>query len=181
MDAGTQEANSAGSASGLSAGSVVDDADFTAALLAVAPDAMRLAQSLGCRSDQAADVVQEAACAAWRYRAGCRTNFRSWFLTIVRRKAATRPRDWLTLPMFWRERAGGDDDPAGLASPWPEFSRMPPKQRAALWLRYGLDLPIADVASVLGISEPAGKQLLYRARARIAKELSSSNEEVGND
>src|SRR5579864_5386719 len=116
MDAGRREANNARSASGLSAGSVVDGADFTAALLAVAPDAMRLAQSLGCRSDQAADVVQEAACAAWRYRAGCRTNFRSWFLTIVRRKAATRPRDWLTLPMFWRERAGADDDPAGLAS-----------------------------------------------------------------
>jgi DNA-directed RNA polymerase specialized sigma24 family protein len=78
---------------------------FSAALLAVASDAMRLAQSLGCKPDQAADVVQEAASAAWRYRASCRTNFRAWFLTIVRRKTATRPRDWLTTPLFWREHA----------------------------------------------------------------------------
>jgi DNA-directed RNA polymerase specialized sigma24 family protein len=148
---------------------------FSAALLAVASDAMRLAQSLGCKPDQAADVVQEAASAAWRYRASCRTNFRAWFLTIVRRKTATRPRDWLTTPLFWREHAPRSQDPP--TSTWPEFDRLPAKQRAALWLRYGLDLPVAEVASVFGISEHAAKQLLYRARVNAGKEFTRGVQE----
>jgi len=148
---------------------------FSAALLAVASDAMRLAQSLGCKPDQAADVVQEAASAAWRYRTTCRTNFRAWFLTIVRRKTATRPRDWLTIPLFWREQAPRSQDLP--TSAWPEFDRLPAKQRAALWLRYGLDLPVAEVASVLGISEHAAKQLLYRARVNAGKEFTRSVQE----
>jgi DNA-directed RNA polymerase specialized sigma24 family protein len=46
-----------------------------------------------------------------------------------------------------------------------------------LWLRYGLDLPVAEVASVLGISEHAAKQLLYRARVNAGKEFTRGVQE----
>jgi RNA polymerase sigma-70 factor, ECF subfamily len=48
------------------------------------------------------------------------------------------------------------------------FQLLPPRQRAALMLCETLDLPAAEAAAVLGVSVPAVKSLLQRARARIA-------------
>jgi RNA polymerase sigma factor (sigma-70 family) len=48
---------------------------------------------------------------------------------------------------------------------------LPPRQRAALWLRYCDDLTTADVARILHCSETAAKQLLLRARDSLRERL----------
>lgn len=155
-------------------------ADFEASLAATSLPAIRLARSLGISAEDAADVVQQAALQAWRYRDTRRGEFKPWFMTIVCR-VAKRNRPWVTLPVFWQHtsawpsEAGGEVD---LASALKKLSR---NQRAALWLRYGEDLTISDVAMVLGVRETAAKQLLFRARTALRNELKSLGWEISND
>ena len=44
---------------------------------------------------------------------------------------------------------------------------LSPGDRAALWLRFGEDLSIEQVAAVLGISPSAAKARIYRAAGRL--------------
>ena len=119
-----------------------------------------------------ADAVQEAVARAWRHRDQLRGPLKPWFLAIVRRRAG-RVRRWLTVPAFWT---------AASPAEWPSPEAMDPslaaalsalsrRHRAVLWLRYGLDLSTAETAEVLGISEPAAKQLCLRARAAVRARL----------
>jgi RNA polymerase sigma factor (sigma-70 family) len=55
---------------------------------------------------------------------------------------------------------------------------LPPMQRAAVVMHYFDDLPVADVARILVVSESTVKQHLYRARHRLADLL---GEEVAAD
>lgn len=57
---------------------------------------------------------------------------------------------------------------------------LPPQQRAAVALFYLEDLPVRQVAELLGISEPTVKSHLHRARAKLAG-LLSEREEVSGD
>jgi RNA polymerase sigma-70 factor (ECF subfamily) len=47
------------------------------------------------------------------------------------------------------------------------LQRLPPRQRSALLLREALDYSAAEIGEVLGISGPAAKSLLQRARATL--------------
>jgi RNA polymerase sigma-70 factor, ECF subfamily len=51
------------------------------------------------------------------------------------------------------------------------LTNLPERQRAAVRLHYLADLPVAQVASVLGASEAATKVWLHRARERLAVSL----------
>lgn len=46
--------------------------------------------------------------------------------------------------------------------------RLPERQRTAVQLYYFADLPVADVATVMGATEVSVKDLLFRARRRLA-------------
>ena len=147
-----------------------DTQSFEAEYQQASRAAFLLARQLGCSTEEALDAVQDAAERAWRYRASCRGPFRPWFLGIVYR-TATKPRfRWLPLPSSWR--SGTVDLPLGLD---PDLlvalRKLPSRQRAALWLRYGEDLTSADVARVIQASEAATRQLLSRARTTLRKEL----------
>ncbi len=48
---------------------------------------------------------------------------------------------------------------------------LSPRHRSALWLRYGEDLTIEQTARVMHTGQPAMKQLLLRARAKLRDQL----------
>ena len=151
----------------------IQDADtFADRLVGLVPTAVRLARVMGLSGDEAADAVQEAVALAWRHRQQLRGPLEPWFLAIVRRRAA-RVRRWLTVPAFWTTSPPSDwpspdgMDPRLAAA----VARLPRRQRAAIWLRYGLDMSTADVARVLGISEAAAKQLCLRGRVAVRARL----------
>jgi RNA polymerase sigma factor (sigma-70 family) len=146
-------------------------------LMALVPNAVRLAMLMGLSSDDAADAVQDAVILAWRRHGQLRGPLLPWFLSIVRRRAL-RTRRWLTLPAFWgSERDEWPRDAEWHAEMVAALRALPVRQRAALWLRYGLDMSTADVARTLGTTEGSAKQLLLRARAgarsRLQAEVSS--------
>jgi RNA polymerase sigma-70 factor, ECF subfamily len=145
---------------------------FEEQLKAHAVDGLRLARYLGSESQDAADVVQEASILAWRYRKTRRGEWKPWFLSIVRRVAHRRLEKWTLIPTFWQPASdstgqdffGGSEVAVALA-------RLPRRQRAAVWLRYGQDLAYRDVGEVLGIREAAAKMLVARGRAAMKAEL----------
>jgi RNA polymerase sigma-70 factor (ECF subfamily) len=150
-----------------------DAAQFASELEAVSRSAYLLARSCGRSADEAADVVQESALQAWRYRDGRRGEFRPWFLTIVHRVARRRRLIWETLPVFWQQA-----DPAAFSDGFdPDLAAalaaLPSRQRAAMWLRYGEDMSTADVATVMSMSDTAVKQLLQRGRDSLRRRLSN--------
>jgi RNA polymerase sigma-70 factor (sigma-E family) len=54
------------------------------------------------------------------------------------------------------------------------LARLPARQRAVLVLRYWADLPVAEVADILGCSEPTVTSTASRAAARLAGALAHS-------
>jgi RNA polymerase sigma-70 factor (ECF subfamily) len=58
---------------------------------------------------------------------------------------------------------------------------LAPQQRAAVALYYLEDLPVDEVATLLGVSTSTVKQHLHRARARLSHLLSETTEEVSGD
>jgi RNA polymerase sigma factor (sigma-70 family) len=153
-------------------------AAFEADYHAVSRSAYLLARQLGRPAEVAADVVQEAALRAWRYRSTRNGAFRPWFLTIVYRQARSPLPDWLPLPARWDPPAAPEIsstlDPELISA----LRELPVRQRAALWLRYCDDMAIADVARIMGCSETAAKQLLLRGRDALRARLQANREEV---
>ena len=150
-----------------------DSRDFEASFRLVNRSAFLLARQLGRTTEESMDIVQEAALRGWRYRSTRSGDFRPWFLAIVYR-LCRRPRAlWLPLPASW-DRPAADTftspmDPELLLA----LGELPPRQRAALWLRYCDDLSVADVARVMGCSETAAKQVLLRGRNALRARLNS--------
>jgi RNA polymerase sigma factor (sigma-70 family) len=54
---------------------------------------------------------------------------------------------------------------------WAAVGALPPKQRAAVALRYGSDLPHAEIAAALGCSPEAARRSLHEGIKRLRKEL----------
>lgn len=51
------------------------------------------------------------------------------------------------------------------------IQRLPEKQKAALVLRRHRELPYAEIAKIMSVSEPAVKALIFKARTRIRSSL----------
>jgi DNA-directed RNA polymerase specialized sigma24 family protein len=84
---------------------------------------------------------------------------------------------WLPLPPAW-DRPAGDSfqspmDPDLIAA----LRDLPSRQRTALWPRYGDDLAVCDVARIIGCSEAAAKQLLFRGRDALRRRLTALPQE----
>jgi RNA polymerase sigma factor (sigma-70 family) len=116
----------------------------------------------------AEDAVQEAALKAWRRLGGFRpgAELRPWFLTIVANECRTvrRGRWWRVLR--FPDMGSGAASDAGWADRLDlavALERLSRQHLLALTLYYHLDLPIDEVARVLGCSEGAARQRIHRA------------------
>lgn len=54
---------------------------------------------------------------------------------------------------------------------WEAIALLPPRQRQVAALRFVYDMPVADIAEILGLSEGTVKVHLQRARAAVARSL----------
>lgn len=101
-------------------------------------------------------------------------NLRGWLLTIAHRKAIDhhRARGRNPVPVAEVAEVAGED---GIAERdeelWTAVGALPPKQRAAVALRYGSDLPHAEIAAALGCSPEAARRSLHEGLKRLRKEL----------
>jgi RNA polymerase sigma factor (sigma-70 family) len=126
--------------------------------------------------DAAEDCFQETFLAALRGypQLDDARNLRGWLLTIAHRKAIDhhRARGRRPVPVAEVPEIAVEN---GIPEPderlWGAVGALPPKQRAAVALRYGSDLPHAEIAAALGCSPEAARRSLHEGLKRLRKEL----------
>lgn len=151
-----------------------DSSAFEALLRPLIEPGYRLAYSMLQRREEAEDAVQDAALNAWRgihrITEGTET-LRPWFLTIVvnQCRMTRRSRWWsvITRPELDEGVDSAEERWVGRLDLLHALGELSPSDRAALWLRFGEDLSIEQVARVLGISPSAAKARVYRAAGRL--------------
>ena len=122
----------------------------------------------------AEDCFQETFLAALRAYPKLRDagNLRGWLLTIAHRKAIDHHRANGRRPLPVAEPIEvASPDPEPDEGIWDAVETLPPKQRAAVALRFGADLPHAEIAAALGCSPEAARRSLHEGIKRLRKEL----------
>src|SRR3954451_25060126 len=122
--------------------------------------------------DDAEDCLQETLISALRAYPRLRgdSNVKAWLFTIARNKALDEHRARARRPVPVAETAGGsavavaDAPDEGL---WIAVRELPPKQRAAVVLRFVNDMPHGEIARVLDCSEPAARRSLHEGLAKL--------------
>src|SRR3954454_10504265 len=149
------------------------------------PDALRpLAFGIAYRMlgtvSEAEDVVQEALLRL--HQAPGVENPEAFLTTVTTRLAIdvlrsarmrreTYPGSWLPEPLVEDDAARRVEDEEAISVAFLALlERLTPDERAVLVLRESFDYPFAEIAEILGKSEPAVRQLLSRARRRVADE-----------
>ncbi len=140
-----------------------------------AADVMAVLRGAVGRGD-ADDCFQETFLAALRAypRLEDDSNLRGWLLTIAHRKAIDHHRANGRRPVPVAEvaaEAAVTTDPLPDGEIWAAVRGLPPKQRAAVALRYGSDLPHAEIAAALGCSPEAARRSLHEGLTKLRKEL----------
>ncbi len=144
-----------------------------------AADVMAVLRGAVGRTD-AEDCFQETFLAALRAypKLSDTGNLRGWLLTIAHRKAidhhranGRRPRPVADPEAQARSATEPDDGIALDGGVWAAVGGLPPKQRAAVALRYACDLPHAEIAAALGCSPEAARRSLHEGMKRLRKEL----------
>jgi RNA polymerase sigma factor (sigma-70 family) len=119
---------------------------------------------------EAEDAVQEAALKAWRKLHTLRRGapFGPWFLGIVAHQCrSTRRGRWFRLIRHPEPERLVSGAPAAEPAAYAELARaildLDDRRRAAIVLHYYLDMPVDQVAQVLGITQAGVKSRLNRA------------------
>jgi RNA polymerase sigma factor (sigma-70 family) len=155
---------------------------FTTQLEVVLDSAHRLATVMLRDRPSAEDAVQEAALKAWRKRSqlrGGEESFRTWFLSIVANECrmARRTRWWQVIRMADLPEPAASPEEAITGSELREaVLRLDGADRAALFCFFYLDMPMDQVAKVLGLSPSAARSRVYRAARRLRPELDPAEE-----
>ena len=128
---------------------------------------------------EAEDCLQDTLIAALRAYPRLRpgSNARAWALTIARNKAidSTRAKARRPVPVDGAgERAAGSNHLGRTAldpDVWGAVRQLPPRQRAAVALRYASDLAHRDIAIAMGCSEDAARRSVHEGLKRLREEL----------
>lgn len=157
---------------------------FSVQLETVLDAAHRLATVMLRDRSAAEDAVQEAALKAWRKHGQLRggaDGFRTWFLSIVANECrmARRTRWWHVIRFAEPPEPETSLEQQAVSSSdlWDAVGRLDPGDRAALFCFFYLDLPMEEVARVLGVSPSAARSRVYRAARRLRPELDPSEVE----
>jgi RNA polymerase sigma-70 factor (ECF subfamily) len=156
----------------------VDEPAFQELAWPLIGPAYRLAYSMLRDRQEAEDAVQEAVLRAWS-RVGQLQRaeaFRPWLLAIVANECRTVMRSrWWSVVRLDSPPDGPDADAAdpvaGHLDLWMALGRLRAEDRSALVLFYALDLPLDEVAAILGISKGAAKSRIHRAVLRLRPQL----------
>jgi RNA polymerase sigma factor (sigma-70 family) len=127
--------------------------------------------------DAADDCFQETFLAAMRAYPRLRPDHaRGWILTIAHRKALDhfRARGRRAVPV------GDLPDIAAPPAPetrddgvWDRVHALPPKQRAAVLLRFAGDLSHREVAAAMGVSEEAARRNAFEGLRKLRQEMNA--------
>lgn len=151
---------------------------FNDLLVPLVQPGYRLACAMLHDSQLAEDVVQEASLIAWRKinRLDDRNRARAWFLGIVANECrnARRRRWWrgvsLGLPPTL-SIASGEDKWVSDADVRDALRRLSHEDQLVVSLYFYLDMPLDEVATVLGTKVEAARKRLYRAIHRMRPDL----------
>ncbi|MGH7904282.1 MAG: RNA polymerase sigma factor [Candidatus Dormibacteraceae bacterium] len=142
--------------------------------------AYRLSYSMLLDRQEAEDAVQEGCFKAWRKVSSFRygSAFRPWFMTIVSNQCRSiRRRSWWSvLKLNETPDRPAHSEPDGVLDLQGALEKLPRSDRALLTLRYYMDLPVDEVAQILGISASATKSRMHRLLLRLRPELELSEE-----
>jgi RNA polymerase sigma factor (sigma-70 family) len=121
------------------------------------------------------DCFQETFLAALRAYPRLRpdSNLRAWVLTIAHRKALdhhrARARRAVPVDPLPEPRAAGHD--GFEADVWARVRALPPKQRAAVALRFAGDLSHRQIAAVLGCTEEAARRSTHEGLRKLREDV----------
>jgi len=162
----------------------VDSAEFDRLVEQHRAAVARLAHRLLGWPQDVEDVVQDVFLAAWkglpRFRGGA--NLGTWLTRITINKCRNhRRREMLRLKWLWARRAVGvaavaGADEAAMGAETLEqvrsgVRRLPVRYREIVVLRYLEQMPIEEIAEVLGLTRGNVEVRLHRARERLRREL----------
>lgn len=145
--------------------------------------AFRLAVTLLGDPSGAEDAVQESVLGAWTHLSRLRpgTKLRPWFLTVVANRCRSERRG-----RWWRVVRGLDPEQAPFRPEATEAGldlerallALSADDRAAVFLRFYEDLPLDEVAAVLGVSMTAARSRIHRALARMRLQLATEVDDL---
>ena len=147
-----------------------ESADFDALIGPHLDAGYRTALAILRDPDAARDAVQEASFKAWRKLNQLHEGkpARPWFLAIVANECRSeRRRHWwsvIRMPDVASARTDVEPDSIDINR---ELAKLPREDRLALFLYFYLDLPLEDVATVLGLSAAGAKTRVYRAARKL--------------
>ena len=130
---------------------------------------------------EAEDLLQDAFLRAYRGLSTYRSAWtvRTWLFTIARRVCIDSGRRRRPTLLEFDEICGGEPEASDVASAkeerrtlWTEARRLLSEtEQTSLWLHYVEEMPISEVAAVIGRSPTATKVMMFRARRTLAEHL----------
>jgi RNA polymerase sigma factor (sigma-70 family) len=123
----------------------------------------------------AEDALQETLISALRAYPRLRpgSNVRAWMLTIAKNKAMDFHRARVKRPVLVGdvpEMPDEDEIPERDEALWHAVRELPPKQQAAVTLRFVADLSHAEIGGVLDCSEAAARRSLHEGLTKLREE-----------
>lgn len=131
-----------------------------------------LAYALTGDTGLAEDLAQDAFMAAWRSWTEL-DNPAGWVRTVVANKAKSwwRRNAVATRAVSRMAQPVASDPPDEVAGFWETVRRLPRRQSQAIALFYLNDLPVAEIAQILGCEESTARKHLSRGRKNLAARL----------
>jgi RNA polymerase sigma-70 factor (ECF subfamily) len=125
------------------------------------------------RKEIAEEAVAEAFARALAHRSGIRDPLAWIYRTAFRLAKEELRRERRSVPQEPRR----NDEPARIGQLIFALRQLSPNQRAAIVLRYEVDLPVAEIAHRMGIAAPTVRVHLFRGRRRLRELLGAEEVE----